>query len=528
MRARRTPPTPPCPPAHRQSPSVPVPIRYPTRMTAGPERSPQQPVPRLLVMKFGGTLMGDSAAVRHSASLVARSTAQGTRVVVVVSAMTGVTNGLLRLADAAEAGDIAHANDEIAAMRTRHFTAAQELGAAPDSETVRDIREMHETLRQAVYGVYLLRELTPRSRDLIVSFGERLSAPLMTLALHSLGLGTHHLTGGQAGILTDTHFGNAKPLPGTYQRVRDRLEGLLAAGLTPVVAGFMGETEKGATTTLGRGGTDFSATIVGAALHADEVWAWKDVDGVMSADPRAVPRAQNIAQLSYGEVMELAYFGAKVLHPLAVTPLQEHGIPLRVKSAADPDFQGTLVTAESATVPGQSVKAVTAIKGVSIITVSGAGILGVPEVVAEIFQTLARENITLLMVSQSSSMSNVSLAIQSGSADRTVAALRTPLAGRELQVDIQEGVAVLAIVGAGMRGMRGVSARLFSALAAQDINILMISQGSSELNISVAIEGQDVDVATREVHSAFNLNAPEPVPGPAVGGTVTDTVTDSA
>ncbi|WP_425147454.1 aspartate kinase [Deinococcus sp.] len=472
--------------------------------------------PRLLVMKFGGTLMGSSAAVRHSAELVARSTSQGVRVVVVVSAMTGVTNQLLRLADAAEGGNIALANDEIAAMRTRHFAAAQELGAAPDSETVRDIREMHETLRQAVYGVYLLRELTQRSRDLIVSFGERLSAPLMTLALSQLGLHPHHLTGGQAGILTDAHFGNAKPLPSTYQRVRDRLEGLLAAGLTPVVAGFMGETEKGATTTLGRGGTDFSATIVGAALGADEVWTWKDVDGFMSADPRAVPRAQNIAQLSYGEVMELAYFGAKVLHPLAVTPLQEHHIPLRVKSAADPDFAGTLVTGEAVTVEGRSVKAVTAIKGVSIITVSGAGILGVPEVVAEIFQTLARENITLLMVSQSSSMSNVSLAIQSGNversaAERTVAALRTPLAGRELQVDIQEGVAVLAIVGAGMRGTKGVSARLFTALAAQDINILMISQGSSELNISVAIEGKDADTATREVHTAFGLNAPEPV-----------------
>jgi aspartate kinase len=477
-------------------------------MTAPTESASLPPtLPRLLVMKFGGTLMGSSQAIRHSASLVKRSTDLGVRVVVVVSAMTAVTNGLLKLADAAESGDIAFANDEIAIMRNRHFTAAQELGAAPDSETVRDIREMHETLRQAVYGVYLLRELTPRSRDLIVSFGERLSAPLMSLALNQQGIRAHHLTGGQAGILTDHHFGNAKPLPATYERVQGRLDGLLGAGLTPVVAGFMGETEKGAISTLGRGGTDFSATIVGAALHADEVWTWKDVDGFMSSDPRAVPRAQTIAQLSYGEVMELAYFGAKVLHPLAVTPLQENNIPLRVKSAADPDFVGTLVTAEAVTVPGRSVKAVTAIKGVSIITVSGAGILGVPEVVADLFNTLARENITLLMVSQSSSMSNVSLAVQSGSAERTVAALRTPLAGRQLQVDIQDGVAVLAIVGAGMRGTKGVAARLFGALAQGDINILMISQGSSELNISVAIEEKDVDSATRGVHTAFELDS---------------------
>ncbi|WP_264777409.1 aspartate kinase [Deinococcus aetherius] len=458
----------------------------------------------LLVMKFGGTNMQDAGAIRHSASLAARWVHDGVKVVVVVSAMAGVTNGLLRLADAAEKGDIASANDEIAAMRTRHFTAAQELGAAPDSSAVREIRELHETLRQAVYGVYLLRELTPRSRDLIVAFGERLSAPLMSLALEGQGVRAHHLSGGQAGIMTDEHFGNARPLPGSYERINDRLGGLLGAGVTPVVAGFMGETEGGAITTLGRGGTDFSATIIGKALHADEVWAWKDVDGVMSADPRVVRGARNIEVLSYGEVMELAYFGAKVLHPLAVTPLRESGIPLRVKSAADPDFPGTLVQEEPLDEPGHPVKAVTAIRGVSLINVTGAGALGVPEVVASLFDAIARENITLLMVSQSSSMSNVSLAVQGVDARRTLAALRGSVTG-ELQVEEQPGVAVLAIVGAGMRGQKGVAARLFGALAGSDINILMISQGSSELNISVAIEEAQVEGATRAVHAAFAL-----------------------
>lgn len=458
----------------------------------------------LLVMKFGGTNMQDSRAIRHSASLAARSIRVGVKVVVVVSAMAGVTNQLLKLADAAQSGDIAAANDEIALMRTRHFTAAQELGAAPDSVTVREIREMHETLRQAVYGVYLLRELTPRSRDLIVAFGERLSAPLMSLALEQDGLRAHHLSGGEAGILTDSHFGNAKPMPNTYERVRDRLSGLLSAGVTPVVAGFMGETEKGAITTLGRGGTDFSATIVGKALGADEVWAWKDVDGVMSADPRVVKDAQNIEVLSYGEVMELAYFGAKVLHPLAVTPLQESGIPLRVKSAADPDFPGTLVQAQPRDEDGHPVKAVTAIRNVSIINVSGAGVLGIPEVIASVFDAIARENVTLLMVSQSSSMSNVSLAVQTVDAERTLVALRAGVS-LELKVEEQPGVAVLAIVGSGMRGQKGVSARMFTALAEQDVNVLMISQGSSELNVSVAVEAAHVDAATLAVHRAFGL-----------------------
>lgn len=458
----------------------------------------------LLVMKYGGTNMQDARAVRHSASLAARSIREGVKVVVVVSAMAGVTNQLLKLADAAQSGDIASANDEIAAMRTRHFTAAQELGAAPDSDTVREIREMHETLRQAVYGVYLLRELTPRSRDLIVAFGERLSAPLMKLALEQDGLRAHHLSGGEAGIVTDTHFGNARPLPGTYERIKDRLSGLLSAGVTPVVAGFMGETEKGAITTLGRGGTDFSATIIGKALSATEVWGWKDVDGVMSADPRVVADARNVDVLSYGEVMELAYFGAKVLHPLAVTPLQESGIPLRLKNSADPDFAGTLVQAQPRDEAGHPVKAVTAIRNVSIINVSGAGVLGIPEVIASVFDAIARENVTLLMVSQSSSMSNVSLAVQTTDAERTLNALRAGVS-LELKVEQQDHVAVLAIVGSGMRGQKGVSARLFTALAAVDVNILMISQGSSELNVSVAVEAEHVDEATRAVHAAFNL-----------------------
>ncbi|WP_291426506.1 aspartate kinase [Deinococcus sp.] len=458
----------------------------------------------LLVMKFGGTNMGDGAAIRHSASLVTRSIKEEIKVVVVVSAMAGVTNQLLKIAASAETGDIASANDEIAAMRTRHFTAAQELGAAPDSDTVREIREMHETLRQAVYGVYLLRELTPRSRDLIVAFGERLSAPLMSLALEGMQVHAKHVSGGEAGILTDSHFGNAKPLPQTYERVKDRLTGFLSAGVTPVVAGFMGETEKGATSTLGRGGTDFTATIIGKALSADEVWAWKDVDGVMSADPRVVKDAQNIEILSYGEVMELAYFGAKVLHPLAVTPIKESGIPLRLKNSTDPDFAGTLVQPEPQHIPDRPVKAVTSIKNVSLITVTGAGVLGVPEVIASVFTALARENITLLMVSQSSSMSNVSLAVPGSDAGRTLQALRSGLSS-ELNVEEQNDVAVLAIVGSGMRGQRGVSAKLFASLASSGVNVLMISQGGSELNISVAIEGGQVDTATLAVHQAFGL-----------------------
>ncbi|MBB6096697.1 aspartate kinase [Deinobacterium chartae] len=461
----------------------------------------------MLVMKFGGVLMGDARAIQHSASLVVRSVAAGERVAVTVSAMAGVTETLLKVAASAENGDIDFANDEIALLSHRHIDAAQHLGARPDDEVLRKIREMLETLRQTVYGVYLLRELTPRSRDLIVSFGERLSAPLMTVALGAQGIGAHDLTGGQAGILTNSRFGDARPLPASYARVRERLEGLFGAGLTPVVAGFIGETERGAITTLGRGGTDYTATILGAALGAQEVWTWKDVDGVMSADPRVVPEARTLSHLSYAEVMEMAYFGAKVLHPLAVTPLQESGIPLRVKSAADPAFPGTLIGPRADT--SRTVKAVSAIRAGSVITVGGAGLVGVPEMVSRIFQALASAGVAVQMISQSSSMANVSLVVRKADAERALEALRGAFESRDLvrEFALAGDIALVAIVGEGMRGTQGVAARLFGALADEGINILMISQGSSELNISVAIEEKDADRAVRAVHRAFALEA---------------------
>lgn len=462
----------------------------------------------MIVMKFGGTLMGSNTAIERSASLVAREVRQGEQVVVAVSAMVGVTDALLALASQAEQGNLAYANDAVTQLRVRHLNTAEALGAAPSSDTFREVRELCESLRQTVAGVGLLKELSKRSRDLIVSFGERLSAPLMALALEHLGVRAHHLSGGAAGLVTDHHFGNARPLPEAYTRLRERLGGLLGAGLTPVVAGFIGETRDGVTTTLGRGGTDYTATIIGAALSADEVWTWKDVDGVMSADPRLVQGARNLAQLSYAEVMELAYFGAKVLHPLAVTPLQASGIPLRVKGAADPDHPGTLIIEKPLVDPAHPVKAVTAIRHLAVLTVGGAGVVGVPDVFSQIFQVLAREDINVHMISQGNSQANVSLVVSQSDAVRAANVLREDLGGAGARdVHLQENMAVVAIVGEGMRGTTGVAAKLFTAVADAGVNLQMIAQGSSELNISFAIENRDVEGAVRAAHAAFQLGA---------------------
>ncbi|AFZ69120.1 aspartate kinase [Deinococcus peraridilitoris] len=463
----------------------------------------------MIIMKFGGTLMGSASAIERSASLVAAEVRRGTSVVVAVSAMVGVTDSLLALASQAEQGDIAYANDAVTQLRIRHLSTIETLGGAPNSDTAREVRELCESLRQTVAGVALLKELSRRSRDLIVSFGERLSAPLMALALENLGVRAHHLSGGGAGLLTDGQFGNARPLPEAYPRLRERLGGLLGAGLTPVVAGFIGETTQGVTTTLGRGGTDYTATIIGAALSAAEVWTWKDVDGVMSADPRLVEGARNLAQLSYAEVMELAYFGAKVLHPLAVTPLQQSGIPLRVKGAADPDHPGTLIVAEPQIDPAHPVKAVTAIRNLAVLTVGGAGLVGVPDAFGQIFQVLAREEINVHMISQGNSQATLSLVVSQPDARRAAEVLKRDLgnSGYPRELHLQENVAVVAVVGEGMRGSRGVAARLFGAVAQANVNLLMIAQGSSELNISFAIENRDVEAAVRAAHAAFELGA---------------------
>jgi aspartate kinase len=458
----------------------------------------------LIVMKFGGTLMGSTEAIKHSASLVATSVRNGTRVVVVPSAMSGVTDQLLKIATTAERGEIELAQDEITLIKKRHLETATALSASESG--LHKIEAMLESLAQTVNGIYLLRELSKRSKDLIVSFGERLSAPLMCAALEQQGVPAHDLTGGQAGMLTNDNFGNARPLPEAYHRIPKRLEGLFQQNVTPVVTGFIGETDKGAITTLGRGGSDYTATILGAALEATEVWTWKDVDGVMTTDPRIVPEAQNLEQLSYAEIMEMAYFGAKVLHPLAVVPLQEKGIPLRVKSAADPSFAGTLVSSESRPLKN-GVKAVTAVRNANIIDIGGAGMVGAANIVSQIFDVLAELDVNVIMISQSSSMANISIVVQQADGKRALEALQKQFAESDSvgTIEFWEAISVIAIVGEGMRGAKGVAAKLFTAVANEGISIDMISQGSSELNISLAIDDVHTVQAVKAIHAAFGL-----------------------
>lgn len=463
-----------------------------------------------IVMKFGGVLMQDAPAILHAARLTAQTVSRKTRAVVVVSAMAGVTDALLDLGDQARRGHVEDIRQAVDLLEKRHAEAVQDVFSSTPAMALQPVMDEEQalfaSLRQTLAGVAMLHELTPRSRDLIVSFGERCSAPIMSAALRAAGLKSRSLTGGEAGIVTDDTFGSALPRMDVARKTVPRALGpLLERGLTPVVTGFVAADEEGVVTTLGRGGSDYTATILGACLPADEVWVWKEVDGVMTADPKLVPDAVRVPALSYREVMELAWFGAKVLHPMTVAPVQEAGIPIRIRSAFLPESPGTVVRADAP--EAGPVKAVTSIRKLTALTIGGAAMVGTSDVVSRVFSLLAAAQLPVLMISQSSSMANVSLVMTQTDAERATRLLHKEFAGSTVIRDIiaTPHVAIVAVVGDGMRGTPGVAARLFSALAAEGINLLMIAQGSSEVNISLLIVEKEAQRAVRAVHTAFGL-----------------------
>ncbi len=328
-------------------------------------------------------------------------------------------------------------------------------------------------------------------------------------ALHSQGVATKPVEATTL-IVTDDNYGGATPLMDeTRARVQAHLVPLLAEGITPVVTGFIGATPAGIVTTLGRGGSDYTAAILGNCLDSREVWIWTDVDGVMTADPRVVSEARTLPAISYAEAAELSYFGAKVLHPKTILPALEKGIPIRIVNTFNPGHPGTLVVAE-AEPTGKAVKAITAIKGLSLITVEGRGMIGVPGIAAKVFSAVAREGISVLMISQSSSEQNICFVIPQEANGRALRALEREfeleLARRNVdRIWAQGEVAIVAVVGAGMKGTPGIGAKVFGALGRNAINVISVAQGSSEYNISLVVGEKDVDDAVRYIHQEFQL-----------------------
>ncbi len=489
-----------------------------------------------LVMKFGGTSVGSAEAISQAAAIVREHAQQWERLVVVVSAMRGVTNALVQGAKTAAMGDAQTYRSIVADLRVRHYRVVDNLLSPSEraeghsdasgeerTEILRIIDADLDEFATFCHSVQVLGEVTPRAMDAISSLGERMNARILAARLRQLGSVSGEglnsdAVDATALIVTDATFQNAVPLmDATRARVTERLGPLLSQGVVPVVTGFMGATEQGVTTTLGRGGSDYSATILGRALDADEVWIWTDVDGVLTADPRMVPDARVIPVISYSEVAELAYFGAKVLHPKTIRPLltsnnngaNEREIQLWVKNTFNPTFLGTRLVYEPETSVG-TVKAVTAIEGLSMVNVEGRGMMGVPGIAARTFTSVASQGASVLMISQASSEQSICFVIPTQAVASVIDAVEEEMALELARGDIDrvwalDEVVIVSAVGSGMRGTPGVAARIFGALGQANINVIAIAQGSSECSISLVVAAADAVKAVRQIHQSVIL-----------------------
>lgn len=465
-----------------------------------------------LVMKFGGGLLKSGRSIRESAEQVKGQIEKGNLIVVVTSALGGVTDELVRTMEALSATvrDRQRPIGKLcSAMLDRHLEAAREAaGGQGVSHLGGELEGLVNRLRERL--MHLPRDPAPRMVDEVVATGEMLSAPIFAASLSSLGVPSRSLTGGEAGLITDSNFENARPsMEVCRKRIPAVLRGLLGEGVTPVVTGFVAEDPSGALTTLGRGGSDYTASIIGSCLPADEIWILKDVGGIMTANPKVVKDARTIPLLSYAEAAELAYFGAKVLHPRTMAPAMEAHIPIRVKDASRPDEGGTLISSRTRTVPG-SVKAVTSVDDVGLIAVSGTGMAGVPGVAARVFDALASGRVNVMMISQSSSETNITIVVPRADIQTCRHLLEEEFQRDDLvgNIRFEEDVSILSVVGSGMKGTPGVAARVFKSVARAGVNVVMIAQGSSELNISFVVRRPDAARALASIHREFRLSLP--------------------
>jgi bifunctional aspartokinase / homoserine dehydrogenase 1 len=466
-----------------------------------------------LAMKFGGTSVGNAEAHAQTAGIVLEQAESWDRLAVVVSAMSGVTDALTEGALTAASGDDQTYRAIVADLRVKHYRAVDEL-LDPNGERAQLLATVDEYLDDFAtfcHSVHVLGEVTPRAMDAITSLGERINARILAAVLRQRGAQSEAIDATEL-VITDDKFQNAVPLmEATRARVAERLSPLLDEGLAPIVTGFIGATEDGVTTTLGRGGSDYSAAILGDCLDADEVWIWTDVDGVMTTDPRIVPDAQVLPVLSYNEVSELAYFGAKVVHPRTIRPVVERGIPLRVKNTFNPTHPGTRINQKAEAAPS-TIKAVTAIEGLSLVNVEGRGMMGVPGIAARTFAAVASQGASVLMITQASSEQSISFLIPTETVTSVINAIEDEMALELARKDIDrvwsmDDVVIVTAVGSGLRTTPGVGARIFGALAQAEINVIAIAQGSSECSISLAVAAEDAANAVREIHSEVILKA---------------------
>jgi aspartate kinase len=451
----------------------------------------------MIVMKFGGTSVEDSRAIERLEKIARQRS--GEKPVIVVSAMSKVTDQLLATARKAGDSDVSGALDSARALRERHYAAAGELlGTGVFTEFHAELETEFDALDALLKGIAAVGELTPRTLDNVVSYGERLSSKLVTAALSQRGLNASHVDS-RTCVMTDETFTKAIPdFEATNLKLHKQVRPLLEHGRIPVMGGFIGATSNGITTTLGRGGSDFSAAIIGAGLDAERIEIWTDVDGMMTTDPNVCDDARRIKQISFSEAAELAYFGAKVLHPATLLPAIRKNIPVLVLNSRNPTNEGTRITSRVPT-SKNVFKAIAAKKRITIVDVVATRMLMAHGYLRQIFEVFDRHKCPVDMVSTSEV--SVSLTVDSNEAIPAIAADLQRLA----DVKYEGRKAIICLVGENIRARRGIAAEVFSAIP--DVNVRMISQGASEINISFVVEEDDVPRVIQALHQKFFADA---------------------
>ncbi len=460
----------------------------------------------IITMKFGGTSVGSPEAIQNVVKIVAESTAQGHKVVVVVSAMSGITDSLLESIRMAAQGDRWGYRSLSDKMRDRHDETINRLmkPSPAREETLKHTHKLLDQHRELCDAVTILGDATPRVIDHAVTFGERMSSRIVAAAMIEHGIPAKAFDAGKLLITDDVHQ-NATPQWDVIQhRIAERLIPEIEQGVIPVITGFIGATSDGVYTTLGRGGSDYSAAIFAAYVNSDEFIVWTDVDGVMTTDPRIDKRARVLPSVSYQEVGEMAFYGAKVLHPKTVQPIINKGIPIYVRNTFNPSHPGTLISHESQET-NTVIKAVTCVGNISLLTVSGAGMLGVPGIAGRAFLATAQAGANILMISQASSEQSFCYSVLGNQAQAVKAAVENELSTEIAQqnvdgVHIRDDVGIVTVIGAGMRGIPGVAGRVFTRMGDERVNVLAIAQGASECSISFVVAHSDLHPATVALH----------------------------
>ena len=459
------------------------------------------------VLKFGGSSVGSPERIKVICQIVENYIQRGEQFCLVASAFGGVTDQLIQAARLAETGDEGW-RKVVEDIRDRHLDAACELTTGDrKARLLSDIKEKFEILYSVLQGVFLVREASLRTMDYVLSFGERGSCYVLSRALQERGLNAQYLDARQI-IKTDKRFGSANVrFELSYGNIRKHFQ---THGGIQVVTGFIGSTLKGLTTTLGRGGSDYTASLLAAGLDAEAIEIWTDVDGVMTADPRAVRRAFSIPKLSYAEAMEMSHFGAKVIYPPTLIPAMDRGIPLYIKNTFNPEFPGTYVS-KAVDPDGRAVKGISSIKEIALLTLEGSGMFGVVGIAGRLFGTLAQAGINIILITQGSSEHNITFAVVPTKADTAKRKVEEAFsyeiqAGLIRPVKVENRLSVVAIIGQQMRFRPGIAGRMFQALGRNGINCVAIAQGSSELNISVVISKDDEAKALNALHDAFFLS----------------------